>query len=42
MFVEKIRSGGWAEHDGTAAVELARIVDACYRSAAEQREINVS
>ncbi len=41
MFVEKIRSGRWAEHDGTAAVELARIVDACYRSAAERREIRL-
>ena len=40
-FVEKIRSGRWAEHDGAAAVELARIVDACYRSAAERREIRL-
>jgi predicted dehydrogenase len=41
MFVDKIRSGRWAEHDGSGAVELARIVDAAYRSAAERREIRL-
>jgi predicted dehydrogenase len=41
QFVEKIRSGDWREHDGSRAAELARVVDACYRSAAEQREIRL-
>jgi predicted dehydrogenase len=38
-FVETVRSGSWEGHDGSAAAQLARIVDACYRSAAEQREV---
>ncbi len=42
QFLAKVRSGRWQEHDGTAAIELARIVDACYRSAAEQREIRLT
>jgi predicted dehydrogenase len=41
QFVEKIRSGQWRQHDGSGAAELARIVDACYRSAAERREIRL-
>jgi predicted dehydrogenase len=41
-FLDKVRSGRWAEHDGSTAIELARIVDACYRSAAEQREVRVT
>jgi predicted dehydrogenase len=41
QFVAKIRSGRWQEHDGAGAIELARVVDACYRSAAERREIAV-
>jgi predicted dehydrogenase len=41
QFVEKVRSGRWREHDGSGAAELARVVDACYRSAAEWREIAV-
>jgi predicted dehydrogenase len=41
-FLAKIRSGRWHEHDGAEAVGLARIVDACYRSAAEQREIRLT
>jgi predicted dehydrogenase len=42
QFLAKVRSGHWREHDGTGAIELARIVDACYRSAAEQREIRLA
>jgi predicted dehydrogenase len=42
QFLAKIRSGRWHEHDGTATVDLARIVDACYRSAAEQREVRLT
>jgi predicted dehydrogenase len=41
-FVAAIRSGAWSEHDGSAAAALARVVDAAYRSAREQREIVVS
>jgi predicted dehydrogenase len=41
QFLAKVRSGRWDEHDGAGAIELARIVDACYRSAAEQREIRL-
>ncbi|HEX5898533.1 MAG TPA: Gfo/Idh/MocA family oxidoreductase [Solirubrobacteraceae bacterium] len=40
-FAEKIRSGGWDRYDGSGAAALAHIVDACYRSAAEQREIRL-
>ena len=41
QFLEKVRSGRWDEHDGAGAVELARVVDACYLSAAEEREIRL-
>jgi predicted dehydrogenase len=41
QFVEKIRSGQWRRYDGSSAAALARVVDACYRSAAEQREIRL-
>jgi predicted dehydrogenase len=41
-FVETIRSGNWSAHDGSAAAQLARIGDACYQSAAEQREVTIS
>jgi predicted dehydrogenase len=40
-FVAKIRSGNWNGSDGAGPAELARVVDACYRSAAEQREIRL-
>jgi predicted dehydrogenase len=42
QFLDKVRSGRWKEHDGSAAVTLARIVDACYRSAAERREVRLT
>lgn len=40
-FIDVVRSGPevWAEHDGSHALERARIIDACYRSASEQREV---
>ena len=41
QFVERIRSGRFGDHDGSAAASLARVVDACYQSAAEQREIRL-
>jgi predicted dehydrogenase len=41
QFVARIRSGRFGDHDGSTAASLARVVDACYRSAAEQREVIV-
>jgi predicted dehydrogenase len=41
QFVGRIDSGDWRGSNGTGAAGLARIVDACYRSAAEQREIRL-
>jgi predicted dehydrogenase len=41
QFVARIRSGRFGEHDGSTAAALARVVDACYRSAAEQREVRL-
>jgi predicted dehydrogenase len=41
QFLEKVRAGDWRGHDGSAAATLARVVDACYRSAAEEREIRL-
>jgi predicted dehydrogenase len=41
QFVQRIRSGRGHGHDGSAAAELARVVDACYRSAAERREVRL-
>ncbi len=41
QFAQKIRSGDWRRHDGSAAAELARVVDACYWSAADRREIRL-
>ncbi len=38
-FLAKVRAGDPRAHDGAAPAELARIVDACYRSAAEHREV---
>jgi predicted dehydrogenase len=41
-FVAAIRSGDWEPHDGRHAAQLARVVDAAYQSAREEREITVS
>jgi len=41
QFVDKIRAGDWRRYDGSGAASLARVVDACYLSAAEQREIRL-
>ena len=38
-FLTAIRSGDHGTHDGSAAAEVTRVIDACYRSAAERREI---
>jgi predicted dehydrogenase len=42
QFLAKVRSGRWEEHDGGEAIGLARLVDACYRSATERREIRLA
>jgi predicted dehydrogenase len=42
QFVDKIRGGDWSRYDGATAAALARVVDACYLSAAEQREIRLN
>ena len=41
QFVDKIHAGDWSRYDGSGAAALARVVDACYLSAAEQREIRL-
>jgi predicted dehydrogenase len=41
QFVDKVRSGLWRRHDGSGGAELARVVDACYKSAAERREVRL-
>ncbi len=39
-FIEHVSDADtWAEHDGSLALERARIIDACYRSATEKREV---
>ena len=42
QFLAKVRSGRWEQYDGSSALPLARIIDACYRSAAGQREIRLT
>ncbi|MBF5082989.1 Gfo/Idh/MocA family protein [Quadrisphaera sp. INWT6] len=41
QFVDVVRGGPqvWKDHDGTLALERARIIDACYLSAREGREV---
>ena len=41
-FVEKVRGDDWAQHIGTDALARARIIDACYASAREGREVAVA
>ncbi|MFJ3956665.1 Gfo/Idh/MocA family protein [Arthrobacter sp. NPDC090010] len=42
-FVEVVRAGSeeWGRHDGSLALGRARIIDACYRSAREGREVQL-
>ena len=41
-FVTAVRGGAaWAEHDGSLALYRAQIIDACYQSALEQREVRL-
>jgi predicted dehydrogenase len=34
-------TGVWGEHDGSLALYRAQIIDACYLSAREQREVRL-
>lgn len=38
-FVAAIRSGNWAQHIGTEGLHRARIIEACYTSALQHREV---
>lgn len=40
-FVDIVRSGEWTRHHGQFALHRAEIIDACYRSAAEGREVRL-
>ncbi|TDT79496.1 putative dehydrogenase [Arthrobacter sp. AG258] len=42
-FVTAVRDGeaAWAEHDGSLALYRAQVIDACYQSALEQREVRL-
>lgn len=40
-FIAKVRSGDWAAHNGQEGLVRAQIIDACYRSAVEGREISL-
>ena len=41
QFIEIIRSGNWVDHKGREGLRRAQIIDACYRSAVEGREIQL-
>ncbi len=38
-FVQTIQAGNWSAHIGTEGLKRARIIDACYQSAQEGREV---
>lgn len=40
-FLDHVRSGQWHDHRGAFALHRTEIIDACYRSAAEGREIRL-
>lgn len=42
-FIEAIRGGEsvWGAHDGSLALSRTRVIDACYQSAAELREVRI-
>ena len=42
-FITAVRGGeqAWGEHDGSLALYRAQIIDACYQSAREQREVRL-
>jgi len=41
-FVEVVLSGSWTEHRGQYALHRTAVLDACYRSAAEGREVTLA
>lgn len=41
-FVETVRSGEWEEQVGEEGLRRARIIDACYASALEHREVSIA
>ncbi|WP_422115440.1 Gfo/Idh/MocA family protein [Brachybacterium sp. UNK5269] len=41
-FLSKVRSQDWPEHDGSLALRRARVIDACYASAAAGAEVAVA
>jgi predicted dehydrogenase len=41
-FVDKVGGGRWGVHDGARSAALAHVVDACYASAAQRREVRVT
>jgi predicted dehydrogenase len=40
-FVEAVRGGDWAAHNGEAALRRTKVIEACYRSAVKHREVSV-
>ena len=40
-FVQAIRSGDWSTHNGTEGLRRVQIIEACYKSALEGREISL-
>ncbi|HET9647764.1 MAG TPA: Gfo/Idh/MocA family oxidoreductase [Microlunatus sp.] len=40
-FLAKVRSGDWAAHRGTVPLARAKVVDACYASARQGREVSL-
>ncbi len=41
-FISHVRDrGSWARHDGSLALRRTEIIDACYRSASEKREVTL-
>jgi predicted dehydrogenase len=40
-FVDHVLGGEWARHNGSRGLHYARVIDACYRSAAERREVSL-
>jgi predicted dehydrogenase len=40
-FVEIVRSGTWTGHTGTAALRRTQVIESCYRSALDHREVAV-
>jgi predicted dehydrogenase len=41
-FIDAITSGNWAVHTGSEALYRARILDACYASALQGREVSLA